>query len=153
MPKLPKTKPVQLVNKKAKFNYELLDKYIAGIVLQGTEVKSIKQGKVSLQESYCYFAHQELWIKMHISAYDHGNIHNHQEKRARKLLLKKRELKKIFKLKQEKNLTLIPVQVFINEKGIAKVQIALAKGKKWYNKLQALKEKDLERALAQSQAD
>ena len=145
------TKNIAIKNKLASFEYTLLDKYIAGIILTGTEIKSIRAGKVSLQESYCYFSRGELWAKgMHIAAYAHGNINNHVENRERKLLLNSKELNKLMRNK-EKGLTIIPVQLFINERGLAKLQIALAKGKKLYDKRQHLKERDLERAARRGQ--
>ena len=140
-------KNIAIKNKQVGFEYTLLDKYIAGIILTGTEIKSIRAGKVSLQESYCYFSQGELWVRgMHISVYAHGNINNHVENRERKLLLNSKELSKLMRNK-EKGLTIIPVQLFINERGLAKLQIALAKGKKLYDKRQRIKERDLERAV------
>jgi SsrA-binding protein len=124
-----------------------LDRYVTGIVLTGTEIKSIRAGKVSLQEAYCYFLREELWIKqMHIAPYEHGNIYNHLETRERKLLLHKKELKKLMR-NQEEGLTIIPIQLFINEKGLAKLEIALAQGKKLYDKRQTIKERDLDREM------
>jgi SsrA-binding protein len=144
-----KVKPKNLTvkNRRASFEYHFLDKYVAGIVLTGTEIKSIRTGKVSLQEAYCYCLNEELWIKqMHIAPYEHGNIYNHLETRERKLLLHKKELRKLMK-NQVEGLTIIPIQLFINEKGLAKVEIALAQGKKLYDKRQAIKERDLDREL------
>ncbi|ROT46948.1 SsrA-binding protein SmpB [Candidatus Cardinium hertigii] len=136
---------VCIKNRQAYFEYTLLDKYTAGIILQGTEIKSIRMGKASLQESYCYFHRTSFWIKgMHIGSYTYGNIYNHDEKRDRQLLLQKKELQKLLK-SQAKGLTIIPVQLFINQRGFAKVEIALARGKKLYDKRQAIKERDLER--------
>ncbi|HAN50010.1 MAG TPA: SsrA-binding protein [Amoebophilaceae bacterium] len=145
-------KNIVIKNKRASFEYTFLDKYIAGIVLTGTEVKSVRAGKVSLQESYCYFSKGgELWVKgMHIAAYTQGNIYNHVETRERKLLLNRKELNKLMR-NQEKGLTIIVVQLFINERGLTKLQIALAKGKKLYDKRQSIKEKDLERATRRGQ--
>ena len=121
------------------------------MVLTGTEIKSIRTGKVSLQEAYCYFAERALWVKgMHIAAYEQGNIYNHVENRERKLLLNKRELKKLLRNK-EKGLTIIPVQLFINERGLAKLQIALAKGKKLHDKRQSIKEREAERNMQRGQ--
>lgn len=138
-------------NRRASFEYNFLDKYVAGMVLTGTEIKSIRTGKASLQEAYCYFSHGELWIKnMHIAAYERGNIYNHVENRERKLLLHKKELNKLMRSK-EKGLTIIPIQLFINGRGLAKLQIALAKGKKLYDKRQSIKERDLQRAMQRTQ--
>ncbi|XWN35069.1 MAG: SsrA-binding protein SmpB [Roseivirga sp.] len=145
-------KNIAIKNKRASFEYTLLDKYVAGIVLTGTEIKSVKAGKVSLQEAYCYFFRGELWIKgMYIAPYAQGNIHNHDESRERKLLLNRKELDKLFRSK-EKGFTIIPMQLFVNERGLAKLQIALAKGKKLYDKRQQIKEREVKRALQRGQA-
>ena len=122
-----------------------MDRYTAGIVLKGTEIKSIRMNKASLQEAYCFFYQDALWLKgMHISPYLYGNMYNHQEKRDRKLLLEKKELQKLLK-SQEKGQTMIPLRLFINQRGLAKIEIALARGKKRYDKRQAIKERDAER--------
>jgi len=145
------TKNIAIKNKRASFEYLLLDKYVAGMVLMGTEVKSIRDGKVSLQEAYCYFSKGELWVKgMHIAVYEQGNIYNHVEDRERKLLLHRKELNKLVRNK-EKGMTIIPVKLFMNERGLAKLEIALAKGKKLYDKRQHIKERDLERARRREQ--
>lgn len=137
-------------NRRASFEYTFLDKYVAGLVLTGTEIKSIRASKVSLQEAYCYFFRGELWIRdMYIAPYTQGNIHNHTETRVRKLLLHGKELNKLMRNK-EKGLTIIPTQLFINARGLAKLEIALAKGKKLYDKRQDIKERDLQRALRRS---
>lgn len=138
-------KKINIKNKRASFEYHLLQKYIVGIVLKGTEIKSIRMGKASISDSYCYFQNDELWIKqMHIAPYKYGNINNHEEIRPRKLLLKKNELKKLNKTK-EKGMTIIPTKLFINSRGFAKLEIALAQGKKLYDKRQSIKEKDIAR--------
>jgi len=130
-------------NKKASFEYIFLEKYTAGIVLSGTEIKSIRANKVSINESYCIFINEELWIKnMHIAEYDFGNIYNHEPKRDRKLLLNKREIKKLKSKNIEKGVAIIPTLLFINEKGIAKIEIALAKGKKLFDKRETIKDRD-----------
>jgi len=130
-------------NKKAGFEFYLLEKFIAGIVLSGTEIKSVRAGKVSLNDAYCSFVNNELFIKnMHIAEYDHGNIYNHEPKRDRKLLLTKRELKKLRSKNVEKGVTVVPTQMFINDKGFAKIEIALAKGKKLYDKRDTIKDRD-----------
>ena len=140
-------------NRQATFQYELLDKYVAGIVLTGTEVKSIRRSHVSLQEAYCYLLRGELWIKnMPIAPYKQGNIYNHEENRPRKLLLTRKELNKLAK-SQEKGLTIIPTELFFDQKNRAKLQIALAKGKKLYDKRQAIKERDIKRELSRRQAE
>ena len=135
-------------NKKASFNYFLLDTFEAGIVLQGTEIKSVRENKVNIGDAHCIIRKEELFIvNMHIAKYDHGNIFNHDETRSRKLLLHKKEIIKIFNKITRDSLTCVPLQVYI-EKGLCKVEIALAKGKKNYDKRQSLKEKDSNRRLS-----
>lgn len=135
-------------NKRASFDYNLLDKYTAGIQLTGTEVKSVKQGKASLSDAFCVFKKNELWIKnMHITVYDKGTYSNHEPLRQRKLLLRKNELNKLQKKIKEKGLTIIPITVFISERGFAKLEIALAKGKKTHDKRESIKAKDSRREL------
>lgn len=135
-------------NKKASHDYEFLDKYIAGIMLTGTEIKSIRAGKAALTDSYCVFRNGELYIRgMHISEYWWGNIYNHDPLRERKLLLTSRELKKLERKVKETGLTIIVIKVFINDRGLAKAEIALSKGKKEYDKRETLKRKDSDREL------
>ena len=137
---------INILNKKARFEYILLDKYVAGIALKGTEIKSIRDGKVSLAEAYCMFSGNEIYIKnMNIAEYSHGNIHNHDPIRPRKLLLEKRELKKLHTKVKEKGLTIIPTRMFINERGFAKLEIALAKGKNIHDKRDTIKERDMKK--------
>ncbi|MDR0830305.1 MAG: SsrA-binding protein SmpB [Prevotellaceae bacterium] len=137
---------VEIKNRKAGFNYELIDRYTAGLVLYGTEIKSIREGKAGLADSYCAFHNSELWvINMHIAAFRLGNFYNHEATRQRKLLLNKRELKKIERATKETGFTIIPTKLFINEKGLAKLEIAIARGKKLYDKREAIKEKDIRR--------
>ena len=139
---------INIRNKRATFDYEILDTYRAGIVLTGTEIKSIRQGKASLVHSYCYFAHGELCSKnMYIAEYFYGSYNNHSARRDRKLLLEKKELRKLERLIQESGLTLIPSRLFINEKGFAKLNVALAKGKKSYDKRQSIKEREDKRQM------
>ena len=139
---------INIRNKRATFDYELIEKYNAGIVLAGTEIKSIRMGKASLVDSYCYFVNGELWLKnMNISEYKDGTYNNHVERRERKLLLQRKELKKLDRKVKESGLSIVPTRLFINESGYAKVQIALAKGKKEYDKRQSLKEKDDKRMM------
>jgi SsrA-binding protein len=139
---------VNIRNKKASYEFEFIDKYVAGIVLKGTEIKSIKEGKASLQEAYCYFSKGEMFIKgMHIAVYEQGTFNNHEPLRERKLLLNKRELEKIDQKGQIKGLTIIPIRLFINGRGFAKLDIALAKGKKIHDKRDSIKEKDVKRDL------
>jgi SsrA-binding protein len=140
---------INIKNKKASFEYQILDKNIAGIVLQGSEIKSIRLGKVNLQDSYCTFFKDELYVKeMHIAPYELAKNYNHEAKRDRKLLLNKRELKKLFVKNKEKGLTIIPIRIFLNDKGLAKLEIALAKGKKIYDKREDIKDRDLKRDMA-----
>lgn len=135
-------------NKKAAYNYKLSDKFTAGIQLTGTEIKSVRQRKVNLSDSYCYFKKGELYVRsMHISEYKYGNIHNHEPRRERKLLLKKRELKRLQTKLKERGYTLVPVSLFLNERGHAKLEIALAQGKKRHDKRQSIKEKDIKREM------
>ena len=135
-------------NKKASHEYFLLEQFIAGIVLVGTEIKSIRAGKVSLVDSFCSFTGKELYLNnVHIAEYEFGNIYNHEPKRPRKLLLKKKELKKLKTKSQEKGLTIVPVTMFISDKGKCKITIYLAKGKKTHDKREALKEKDSKREM------
>lgn len=135
-------------NKRATFDYELIDKYQAGIVLVGTEIKSIRLGKASLVDTFCYFNNEELWVKnMNISEYFYGTYNNHLPKRDRKLLLTKRELTKLRRQTKETGFTIVPVKLFFNEKGLAKLEIAVAKGKKEYDKRDSLKEKDDKRQM------
>ena len=137
---------VNIKNKRAEHEYFLMDRLVAGIVLTGTEIKSIRNGKASLADSYCSFKDNEMFvIGMHIAEYDKGTYNNHDPKRDRKLLLTARELRKLKIKVQEKGLTIIPVRLFINEKGLAKVEIALARGKHYYDKRETLKNKDSKR--------
>ena len=137
-------KTVNILNKKAKFEYQLLDQYNAGIVLTGTEIKSIRLNKASISESFCEFNdNQELFIiNMFIDEYEFGNNYNHKTKSQRKLLLNKKELRKLNKDVKNSGLTIVPLKVFINEKGFAKVLISLAKGKKTYDKRQVIKDRE-----------
>ena len=141
-------KTVNILNKRAKFDYEILDKYTAGIILTGTEIKSIRLGKASIAESFCEFHEGELFlINSHIEEYLYGTHYNHKAKSERKLLLNKRELKKLNKDSDNKGLTIIPLRLFTNEKGLAKLEIALCRGKKNYDKRESLKEQDTKRDL------
>ena len=142
-------KNINIQNKKARFQYEILDKYTAGIVLTGTEIKSIRSSKASITESFCEFNEQgELFvINMTIQEYAFGNYYNHRPKAERKLLLNKKELKKLNKEVQNTGLTIIPLRLFINDKGYAKLVIALAKGKKLFDKRETIKDRDNKRDL------
>lgn len=135
-------------NKKAQYLYNILDEFTAGIVLTGTEIKSIRKGKASLVDTYCYFKDGELWLRgMHIAEYKYGTIFNHEPKRDRKLLLHKKELKKLDKKIREKGLTIVALKLFIDETGYAKVDIALAKGKNLGDKRESMKSKDAKRDI------
>jgi len=145
---LRKKSPVQIRNKKASFEYFFVDTYTAGIVLTGTEIKSIRLGKASLVDSFCYINNGEIWVKgMNISPYFYGSYANHEAKRDRKLLLTKREIYKLQEATKAVGFTIIPTLVFIDAKGRAKVDIALARGKKEYDKRQTLKEKEDRREM------
>ena len=142
-------KTVKILNKKAKFQYEILDKYVAGIVLTGTEIKSIRASKASIAESFCEFNdHAELFvINMTIEEYAYGNYYNHKPKAERKLLLNRRELKKLEREVNVKGNAIIPLKLFINEQGLAKLEIALGKGKKLFDKRETIKDRDNKRQL------
>jgi SsrA-binding protein len=142
-------KTINIQNKKAHFLFEILDKYTAGIVLTGTEIKSIRDSKASIAESFCEFNEKgELFvINMTIEEYLYGTYYNHKPKAERKLLLSKKELKKLLKEVQNTGLTIIPLRLFLNEKGLAKMDIALAKGKKLYDKRETIKDRDNKRDL------
>lgn len=138
---------INIRNRQASFQYELLDKYVAGLVLKGTEIKSIREGRVNLQDGYCYFNNGELFAKgITITPYEQGTHYNHEAQRERKLLLKQTELRKL-EAKSEKGLTIVPLRLFINDRGYAKLEIALARGKKVHDKRQAIKERDAKRQL------
>jgi len=135
-------------NRSAYHEYFIDDKYEAGMVLTGTEVKSIRQGKVSFNDSYCLLHKGEVFVKsLHIAEYSHGNINNHQPDRDRKLLLQKREIRKIESKLKEKGYTLVPLRIYFNEKGLAKMDIGLGKGKKLHDKRETLTKKDVEREM------
>ncbi len=139
---------IKIKNKRISWEYFLIEKIVAGIVLTGTEIKSIRQGKANLADAFCYFEEGELFVRgMHISEYSYGTYNNHVTKRDRKLLLNARELKKLHIKVKEKGMTIVPVLLFINEKGLAKLEIALAKGKHFYDKRESLKEKDTKREI------
>jgi SsrA-binding protein len=134
---------IVIKNKKASHDYEFLEKFVAGIILSGTEIKSLRLGKATLPDSYCFFNNGELFIKgMHIAEYWWGNLNNHDPLRERKLLLTSRELRKIERKIKESGLTIIVIKVFINDRGLAKAEIAISKGKKEYDKRETLKRKD-----------
>ncbi|MDD5996416.1 MAG: SsrA-binding protein SmpB [Bacteroidales bacterium] len=142
-------KDVLIKNKRATFDYELVDKFTAGIVLVGTEIKSIRLGKASLVDTFCFFAgNNELWVKnMNISEYSFGSYNNHLPRRDRKLLLNRKELIKLQREVKDNGMTIVPTKLFINDKGLCKVEIALARGKKEYDKRDSIKEKDAKRDI------
>lgn len=143
-----KASQVNIKNKKAHFNYEIGDTYTAGMVLTGTEIKSIRDGKASLNDCYCVVDNGEVWVKgMHISEYFYGSYNNHQIRRDRKLLLSKKEIAKISKQSSDAGFTIVPLRVFISEKGYAKLVIGVGKGKKQYDKRQTIKEREDKRNI------
>lgn len=134
---------IYIKNKRATFEYHILEKYEAGIQLLGTEIKSVRAGKVTLSDAYCSFVSDELYVfNLHIAEYSHGSFYNHQPKRDRKLLLTKRELKKIANRLKDQGITLIPLAMYLNDRGYAKLEIGLAQGKKLYDKRESIKERD-----------
>jgi SsrA-binding protein len=142
------SKDINIRNKQANFEFSIIDTYVAGIILQGTEIKSIREGKVTLQDGYCYINNGELFVKsINISPYTQGTHYNHEPTRERKLLLKKAEIRKIESKMKEKGLTLIPLRLFLNPRGFAKLEIALAKGKKQFDKRESIKARDVKREL------
>lgn len=140
---------VHIENRRAKFDYQFLEKFVAGMVLTGTEIKSIREGKAALVDSYCYFRNGELFIRnMNITPYSEGTHYNHEPNRERKLLLSKAELRKLEKKLKDQGLTVVPVRLFISESGYAKLEIALAKGKKEFDKRESIKKRDTEKEIA-----
>lgn len=143
-----KNQSINIKNKRAPFDYEFVDQFTAGIVLTGTEIKSIRMGKASLVDTYCYFVANELWVKnMNISLYMQGSYNNHQVRRDRKLLLNKKELRNLEQDSKSPGYTIVPIRLFINSNGLAKLDIALARGKKEFDKRQSLKEKEDRREM------
>lgn len=141
-------KNIRIKNKRISWEYFLVEKFVAGIVLTGTEIKSIRGGKANLADSFCVFEEGELFVRaMHISEYTFGTYNNHLAKRDRKLLLNAKELKKLNIKVKEKGMTIVPVTLFINDRGLAKLEIAIAKGKHFYDKRETLKEKDTKREI------
>ena len=138
----------ELNNRQAYFNYNIEDKYVAGMVLLGTEVKSIREGKVSFNDSFCFFDRGELWVRsLYINAYSHGSANNHIEVHDRKLLLEKRELKKIEGKVKEKGFTIVPLRIFFNENHYAKLEIGIGKGKKEFDKRETIKNRDVDKEI------
>lgn len=145
---------INIKNKRASFDYEFIDKYVAGLVLLGTEIKSIRLSKVSMNDAYCHFISGELYIRnLSISEYDFGTCNNHEVRRERKLLMSRRELNKLERKLKESGLTIVPIRLFLNDKGLAKMEIALSRGKINYDKRQSLKSKDAEREMARGRKE
>ena len=143
---------VNIKNRKASFEYQFIDKFVAGIMLVGTEIKSIRNNQANISDAHCIFIDNELFVKnLHIAEYSNGGKNNHESKRQRKLLLNKQEIGKMHGKVKEKGMAIIPIRLFINEKGKAKLEIALAKGKKIHDKRESIKEKDLKRDLERDQ--
>ncbi len=144
-------KTVHIRNKSASFEYHFIDKYVCGIVLTGTEIKSIRMNNANVNDAYCIIHKDEIFIKnMHVSRYNEGTYNNHEPLRDRKLLLKKKEIRKIENELKDKGITVIPISLFINDRGLVKIEIAVAKGKKLYDKRDDIKEKDIKRELQRS---
>lgn len=151
MAKRTASKSVNIKNKRATFDYELIETWTAGIVLTGTEIKSIRDSKASLADTYCTFINGELWVKgMHVAQYFYGSYNNHETKRDRKLLLTRKELRKLAAESKNPGFTIIPTRLFINDTGLAKLVIALAKGKHQYDKRQSIKENEDKKAIAKA---
>ena len=145
-----KAKDINIQNKKARFNYEISDTYTAGIVLTGTEIKSIRDGKASLVDTYCVIDNNEVWVKgMNISEYFYGSYNNHVARRDRKLLLNKKEIAKLARSAEDVGFTIVPLKLFINERGLAKLLIGVGRGRKQYDKRQAIRERDDKRRLGE----
>jgi SsrA-binding protein len=143
-----KQNKVEIVNRKAAYEYHFVQEFEAGIMLTGSEIKSIRAGNANLNDAYCLIENGELWVRsLFIAEYEYGTDHNHEPRRLRKLLVKKPELRKMERRTKEKGFTIVPIKLFINERGYAKLQIALATGKKAYDKREAIKERDDKRQL------
>jgi SsrA-binding protein len=139
---------IETVNRKAEYEYQFIELVEAGVVLQGTEIKSIRKGNVNLRDAYCIFEKDELYIKsLYIAEYENGTYANHEPRRTRKLLLRRRELRKLQRRVKEKGYTIVPYRLYVNERGFAKIEIALAQGKKSYDKRESIKQKDLKRDM------
>jgi SsrA-binding protein len=142
---------INIKNRRARFDYEISDTFTAGMVLTGTEIKSLRQGKGSLTDTFCFVADGEVWVKnMYIAEYFYGSYNNHSARRDRKLLLTKKEIAKLGKTGKEAGFTIVPLKVFINEKGLAKMLIGIGRGKKEYDKRQSIKERDDRRSIARA---
>lgn len=142
---------VNIRNKRAKFDYEIIETFTAGIVLTGTGIKSIRMGKASLVDTFCYVANDGVWIKnMYVAEYFYGSYNNHESRRDRKLLLNKKEIAKLAKCGKETGMTIVPIKIFVSDKGLAKMVIGIGRGKKEYDKRQSIKEREDKRAMARA---
>ncbi|MCM1021101.1 MAG: SsrA-binding protein SmpB [Muribaculum sp.] len=143
------SKDINIKNRRANFDYEISDTFTAGLVLTGTEIKSLRQGKASLVDTFCYVDNGEVWVKnMYIAEYFYGTYNNHTERRDRKLLLNKKEISRLSKAVKEAGYTIVPLRLFINDRGFAKLVIGIGRGKKEYDKRQSIKEREDKRAMA-----
>ena len=144
-----KSSSINIKNKRATFDYQVIDKYTAGIVLTGTEIKSIRAGKAGLVDTFCYIHNNEVWVKnMYIAEYFFGSYNNHSARRDRKLLLQRKEIRRLEKDGKEAGFTIVPLRLFVNDRGLAKLVIGLARGKKEYDKRQSIREREDKRAMA-----
>jgi len=142
-------KDINIKNRRATFDYEILDTYTAGMVLTGTEIKSLRQGKAGLTDTFCYITNGEVWVKnMYIAEYFYGTYNNHATRRDRKLLLNRKEIAKLEKAGKETGFTIVPLRLFINDRGLAKLVIGIGRGKKAYDKRQSIKEREDKRSIA-----
>lgn len=144
-------KDINIKNKRATFDYAISDTFTAGVVLTGTEIKALRTGKASLANTFCYIANGEVWVKnMYIAEYFYGTYNNHTARRDRKLLLNRKEIAKLEKIQKDVGFTIVPLRLFINERGLAKLVIGIARGKKEYDKRQSIKERDDRRSMARA---
>lgn len=151
LPLLMTERTINIQNRKAGFNFFISDAYEAGIILTGTEIKSVREGKANLSDAYCFVKNNEVWIKnMHISEYAPGSYNNHIPKRERKLLLNRKEITKLMSKLREKGTTIVPLRLYLNERGFAKLEIGLARGKKKYDKRESMKEAEAKREVART---
>ncbi|MBR5436152.1 MAG: SsrA-binding protein SmpB [Muribaculaceae bacterium] len=149
--KLQNAKDINIKNKRATFDYHIVEKFTAGIVLTGTEIKSIRLGKASLVDTYCYVNNGEVWVKnMNVSEYFYGTYNNHESRRERKLLLTRKEIRRLDSASKDAGTTIVPIRLFINERGLAKLVIGIARGKKDYDKRETIKERDAKRQLSRA---
>ena len=149
--KLKKQKDINIKNKRATFDYHIVETFTAGIVLTGTEIKSIRLGKASLVDTYCYVTNSEVWVKnMNITEYFYGSYNNHESRRERKLLLTRREIRRLDAASKDAGTTIIPIRLFINDRGLAKLVIGIARGKKEYDKRESIKDREAKRQLSRA---